>query len=80
LKIVLEKLKMMLYLHPHCNKGALAQMVEQWTENPCVPGSIPGGTTTKKPVSNFEMGFCFFLYKKVKFYGFILIKYKFQKL
>jgi len=20
-------------------------MVEQWTENPCVPGSIPGGTT-----------------------------------
>ncbi len=27
------------------NKGALAQLVEQWTENPCVPGSIPGGTT-----------------------------------
>ncbi len=26
-------------------KGTLAQMVEQWTENPCVPGSIPGGTT-----------------------------------
>ena len=25
--------------------GALAQLVEQWTENPCVPGSIPGGTT-----------------------------------
>jgi hypothetical protein len=25
--------------------GTLAQMVEQWTENPCVPGSIPGGTT-----------------------------------
>ena len=27
-------------------------MVEQWTENPCVPGSIPGGTTkpTKKLV------------------------------
>ena len=22
-------------------------MVEQWTENPCVPGSIPGGTTQK---------------------------------
>jgi hypothetical protein len=21
-------------------------MVEQWTENPCVPGSIPGGTTS----------------------------------
>jgi hypothetical protein len=26
--------------------GAIAQSVEQWTENPCVPGSIPGGTTT----------------------------------
>ena len=29
------------------HNGALAQLVEQWTENPCVPGSIPGGTTTK---------------------------------
>ena len=27
------------------NDGALAQVVEQWTENPCVPGSNPGGTT-----------------------------------
>ncbi len=25
--------------------GALAQLVEHRTENPCVPGSIPGGTT-----------------------------------
>ena len=25
--------------------GTLAQLVEQRTENPCVPGSIPGGTT-----------------------------------
>ena len=30
------------------NDGAIAQMVEQRTENPCVPGSIPGGTTNKK--------------------------------
>ena len=34
-----------------CNRimrgGALAQLVEQWTENPCVPGSIPGGTTVE---------------------------------
>jgi hypothetical protein len=29
--------------------GALAQLVEQRTENPCVPGSIPGGTTTRSP-------------------------------
>ena len=28
-------------------KGAIAQLVEQRTENPCVPGSIPGGTTIK---------------------------------
>ena len=27
------------------NHGAIAQLVEQRTENPCVPGSIPGGTT-----------------------------------
>jgi len=31
-------------------QGTLAQLVEQWTENPCVPGSIPGGTT-KKPLN-----------------------------
>jgi len=28
--------------------GALAQSVEQRTENPCVPGSIPGGTTSSR--------------------------------
>ena len=28
--------------------GAIAQLVEQRTENPCVPGSIPGGTTAEK--------------------------------
>ena len=27
--------------------GAIAQLVEQRTENPCVPGSIPGDTTNK---------------------------------
>ena len=27
--------------------GTIAQLVEQRTENPCVPGSIPGGTTKK---------------------------------
>ena len=29
----------------HIEAGAIAQLVEQRTENPCVPGSIPGGTT-----------------------------------
>ena len=38
-------------LHPQMRNrllfivGAIAQLVEQRTENPCVPGSIPGGTT-----------------------------------
>jgi hypothetical protein len=27
--------------------GTIAQLVEQRTENPCVAGSIPAGTTTK---------------------------------
>lgn len=27
--------------------GFLAQLVEQWIENPCVPGSIPGETTKR---------------------------------
>ena len=39
-------LNLKLYLHPPKRHGALAQLVEQWTENPCVPGSIPGGTTS----------------------------------
>ena len=34
-------------LQPQKDNGALAQLVEHRTENPCVPGSIPGGTTTK---------------------------------
>ena len=38
--------------------GAIAQLVEQRTENPCVPGSIPGGTTYKKPRSTPARFFC----------------------
>ena len=37
--------RIMLYLCSANDNGAIAQMVEQRTENPCVPGSIPGGTT-----------------------------------
>lgn len=29
--------------------GLLAQLVEQWIENPCVPSSILGGTTEASP-------------------------------
>ena len=37
------------------SKGTLAQLVEQRTENPCVPGSIPGGTTQSPQLDG---GFC----------------------
>ena len=30
------------------NDGAIAQLVEQRTENPCVTGSIPVGTTKQE--------------------------------
>ncbi len=45
----------MLYLQPRKGKwfGALAQSVEQQTENLCVPGSIPGGTTKPTQASGF---------------------------
>ena len=33
--------------------GLLAQLVEQWIENPCVPGSIPGETTIKSVTYKF---------------------------
>ena len=33
---------------PKRKNGVIAQLVEQRTENPCVPGSIPGDTTKDK--------------------------------
>ncbi len=48
-----------LSLHPLFSKsGVLAQLVEQWTENPCVPGSIPGDTT-RNPGDRKTPGFSF---------------------
>jgi hypothetical protein len=44
----------------HVSNGTLAQLVEQWTENPCVPGSIPGGTTSKALLIPSRV-FCFIL-------------------
>ena len=45
-----------LYLCPPKKAGTIAQLVEQRTENPCVAGSTPAGTT-KKPGD--EPGFLF---------------------
>lgn len=44
--------------------GAIAQLVEQRTENPCVPGSIPGGTTMKKEAVKRNLDCFFVLYGK----------------
>ena len=53
--------KLYLPLQPQTRKiGAIAQLVEQRTENPCVPGSIPGGTTDNQAVTLICS--CFFLY------------------
>ena len=46
--------------------GALAQLVEQWTENPCVPGSIPGGTTKLARNSFIMINGFFFTQKRPK--------------
>ncbi len=46
--------------------GALAQLVEQWTENPCVPGSIPGGTTKLARDSSIMINGFFFTQKRPK--------------
>ncbi len=43
-------IKKLSYLCTRKSNGAIAQLVEQRTENPCVPGSIPGGTTKKRPL------------------------------
>ena len=43
------------------NNGAIAQLVEQRTENPCVPGSIPGGTTSKTTKSLIHTELAIFL-------------------
>ena len=47
--------KNVLSLQPQTrNDGAIAQLVEQRTENPCVPGSIPGGTTIENQAVTYR--------------------------
>ena len=53
--------KLYLPLQPQTRKiGAIAQLVEQRTENPCVPGSIPGGTTIDSVISRNPLKFSHF--------------------
>ena len=43
-------------MHPlNNNDGAIAQLVEQRTENPCVTGSIPVGTTETERVTKVTL-------------------------
>ena len=45
------------------------QMVEQRTENPCVPGSIPGGTTVEvRELQKCDSLFCAVLYSDAYVY------------
>ena len=61
--------KVSLPLQPQTrNNGAIAQLVEQRTENPCVPGSIPGGTTFKRLIIKqllIKVATFFFIYYPV---------------
>ena len=49
--------KTIINLHSIFRDGAIAQLVEQRTENPCVLGSIPSGTTETQA---FKSGFFHF--------------------
>ena len=54
--------------------GAIAQLVEQRTENPCVPGSIPGGTTKKmRGIATQQRVIPLFLFLPQSAYDFILL-------
>ena len=46
--LAIKKNSLSLHSQNEKSDGAIAQLVEQRTENPCVPGSIPGGTTFKR--------------------------------
>ena len=48
LKIMLCVLKKVVFLQPQIQRGAVAQLVEQRTENPCVTGSTPVSATPSK--------------------------------
>ena len=44
----------------------LSSVVEQWTENPRVPGSIPGGTTSKNEATDCPRSRPFFFWMRGK--------------
>ena len=44
----MKVMKNVVSLHSQNNGGTIAQLVEQWTENPCVASSNFAGTTLKR--------------------------------
>ena len=44
--------KKSVFLQPQIQGGAVAQLVEQRTENPCVTGSIPVSATSKEAATS----------------------------
>ena len=59
-----KKLPLHRFLKKEVGFGTLAQLVEHRTENPGVPGSIPGGTTKSKADSIIRVGFFIFYHLK----------------
>ena len=53
--------------------GVIAQLVEQRTENPCVPGSIPGDTTERSKALMRALLFSFYTFSYHKNAHFIEI-------
>ena len=53
------------------NKGTIAQLVEQRTENPCVPGSIPGGTTNERITFSSSLFFILCQYREKRIISFL---------
>ena len=69
-----DRFKKHVYLPSQNTVGALAQLVEQWTENPCVPGSIPGGTTKNKLQNAVNIYSVFLLLLHIKINAIIMLK------
>jgi hypothetical protein len=64
----LEQNRKQLHLHPY-KHGAVAQLVEQKTENLCVGGSIPSHTTkSKKPSDLTLMAFLFYVIITMRYF------------
>ena len=59
---LVEKKKNTTFALQNKKNGTLAQVVEQWTENPCVLGSTPRGTTPPfiSPVRESGRGLIFY--------------------